>query len=61
MRWAPINRMVDVDSAMSNQDTAFPQDLTSVFETLADWEYQIKQLPLADRRCLEEILGEPSL
>ncbi len=52
--------MVDIDSAQSNHLEVPSDDLSSLFETLADWEYELQKLSLEDRAYLASDIEEPA-
>lgn len=52
--------MVDVDAPQLNPRNAEPENLSAVFEALADWEHQIAQLAPEDRAFIESGMEEPT-
>jgi len=53
--------MVDPTGETSNHQLAPPDNLTALFETLADWEYQLRALPPEHLAYLERDVEEPTL
>lgn len=52
--------MVEIGGTISNREDALPDDLSALFDTLADWEHQLQRLPPEDLAYLEDISEEPS-
>ena len=58
--WGDGSGMVGGSGKLSNHPSALSSDLTSVFETLADWESQLQSVPAHERKYLEDIFEEPT-
>ena len=49
-----------IDRQSLNRQTVPSDDLNALFETLADWEYELQRLDPADRVYLGRDLEEPA-
>ena len=52
--------MVGEDGEELNRSPDTSSDLSSLFDTLADWEYQLRHLPPEDLEFLEDSFEEPA-
>ncbi len=50
----------DPKAERSNHQISQPDDLTGIFESLADWEHQLKSLPPEDLKYLKNEVEEPT-
>ncbi|MBP5857424.1 hypothetical protein KAJ83_10430 [Marivibrio halodurans] len=52
--------MVGISEPASNLPPGEQDDLSALFETLADWEHQLQKLAPEDRAFIENEMEEPT-